>query len=381
MSLYSYQYRPRRAGLLAPPTFLLVTTSKDTLLTHSMTGTVIGIDTHKDLHVAHAADHLGRPLGEYQMPTTTAGYAEFLTWARTFGPINAIGIEGTGHYGAGLARYLRSEGVTVREVSRPTRQHRARHGKTDAADAAGAAAIVLAGTDNGTPKHADGDIEMLRILTLTHTSAVHAKTVAITTMQDLLVTAPAPVREQLSGLSPRRLVSTCAKLSLAENPSTPTESVLLVLYRLAVRYQHLAAEADSLQHQIGRLATHACPALLTVYGVGPNSAATLLVALGDNPGRVSSEAAFAKLCGVAPIEASSGKTVRHRLNRGGNRQANRALHTIVTVRLRRHQPTRDYLARRIADGKTKREAIRCLKRYVAREVYNTVLPAQTRQPT
>ena len=229
--------------------------------------------------------------------------------------------------------------------------------------------------------HTSADIEMLRILTLPRTSAVHAKTVAITTMQDLLVTAPAPVREQLSGLSPRRLVSTCAKLSLADNPSTPTESVLLVLYRLAVRYQHLAAEADSLQHQIGRLATHACPALLTVYGVGPNSAATLLVALGDNPGRVTSEAAFAKLCGVAPIEASSGKTVRHRLNRGGNRQANRALHTIVTVRLRRHQPTRDYLARCIADGKTKREAIRCLKRYVAREVYNTVLPAQTRQPT
>ncbi|WP_237112817.1 transposase [Mycobacteroides abscessus] len=315
------------------------------------------------------------------MPTTAAGYADFLVWARAHGPIHTVGIEGSGHYGAGLARYLRTEGVSIREVGHPNRQRRARYGKTDTLDARGAAAIVLAGQDSGQPKDADGDIEMLRVLKVTRTSAVNAKSIAITTMQDLLVTAPPMVREQFTGLSSRRLITACAQLDVNEIPCTPTESVYLALRYLAIRYQQLAAEATALEHQIHRLTIQACPALLSLHGVGPECAATLLIALGDNKHRITSEAAFAKLCGVSPVEASSCQTIRHRLNRGGNRQANKTLHTVITVRLRRHQPTRDHLARRSAEGKTKREAIRCLKRYLAREIYNTVLPAQTRQKT
>jgi transposase len=348
-------------------------------MTSSSRQIVIGVDTHKHVHVAHAADQLGRPLGDYQMPTTAAGYADFLAWARPLGEVITVGIEGTGHYGAGLARYLRDHGITVREVGHPKRQHRARYGKTDTLDARGAAAIVLAGHDVGETKHADGAVEMMRILQVTRTSAVRAKAVAITTMQDLLVTAPQPVRDQFAALSPRRLVTACAQLTVNETPHTPAESVCLALHHLARRYQQLTIEAAELHAQIHRLTKQACPALLELHGVGPECAATLLIALGDNKHRITSDAAFAKLCGVSPLEASSGQTIRHRLNRGGNRQANKALHTIITVRLRRHQPTRDYLARRTAEGKTKREGIRCLKRYLAREIYNTVLPAPTRQ--
>lgn len=220
---------------------------------------------------------------------------------------------------------------------------------------------------------------MIRMLQVTRASAVRAKTVAITTMQDLLVTAPQPVRQHLAALSARRLVTACAALTVNETPTTPTESAHLALHRLARRYQQLAVEAADLETQIRRLTVAACPALLELHGVGPECVATLLIALGDNKHRITSDAAFAKLCGVSPLEASSGQTVCHRLNRGGNRQANKALHTIITFRLRRHQPTRDYLQRRVSQGKTKREAIRCLKRYLAREIYNTVLPAQTRQ--
>jgi transposase len=234
-------------------------------------------------------------------------------------------------------------------VGRPKRQRRARDGKSDDADAAGAAAIVLAGEDLGEPKTADGAAEMVRVLRVARTSAVRARANAYTALHDLLVTAPAAVREQPADLYKDRLLRACEGLSESEIPSTPTDAITNAIKSLAVRFRELDAEAAPLERHIDTITATAAPQLRAVYGVGPDTA-TLLSAIGDNPDRFISDAAFAKLCGVCPLEASSGKTIRHR---GGNRDGNHALHVILVVRMRRHQPTRDYLARRTATGKPK----------------------------
>ena len=224
---------------------------------------------------------------------------------------------------------------------------------------------MLAGEALGEPKTADGAAEMVRVLRVARTSAIRARAKAYTALQDLLVTAPAGLREQLAGRYKDRLIQACEQLSEPEIPTTPTDAITIAIKSLAARCRELDAEADRLEHHIDTITAAAAPQLRAIYGVGPDTAATLLAAIGDNPDRICNEAAFAKLCGVCLLEASSGKTIRHRLNRGGNRDANRALHVILVVRLRRHQPTRDYMARRLAEGKTKNEIIRCLKRYIA----------------
>ncbi|MDM2351264.1 transposase [Mycobacteroides abscessus subsp. abscessus] len=342
----------------------------------------VGVDTHKHVHVAHAVDQLGRPLGSHRIAVNALGYRELVSWARRYGPICQVGIEGPGHYGAGLARHLRAEGIHVTEVGRPKKQRRARYGKTDEHDAAGAAAIVLAGEALGEPKTADGPAEMVRILRVARASAVRARGKAFLALKDLIVTALEELREELSGVYRKTLIYACRMLVIPEMPCTPTDATKIALKSLAARCYELDAETERLGHQIDVLTAAAVPALRSVYGVGPDCAATLLSATGDNPHRLRSDAAFAKLCGVSPIEASSGKVVRHRLNRGGNRDANRALHTILVVRMRRHQPTRDYIARRLADGKTRKEAMRCLKRYIAREVFHALQESsETAPPT
>ncbi len=328
----------------------------------------IGVDTHLDLHVAHAKDQLGRRLATVSVPTTPAGYRSLLAWARGLGEVEAFGVEGTGSYGAALARFLRAHGQVVVEVNRPDRQARRRRGKSDPLDAEAAARSVQAGEATVAPKAGDGVAEMLRCLRVARASAVKARTQAGNAIKALLVTAPAELREQLRGLPTAKLVATAAAFP-AGKPATPTAATMLALRLLAVRHQALTAEVTALDRELERLTAKAAPRLRALFGVGAESAAALLVAAGDNPDRLHSEAAFAMLCGSAPIPASSGKTVRHRLNRGGDRQANAALHRVVIVRLRWHQPTRDYVARRLAEGKTKREVIRCLKRYVAREVF------------
>jgi transposase len=345
------------------------------------TSVVIGVDTHKDFHVAHAKDELGRPLGQIKVPATPAGYGKLLAWGRAFGVIATVGIEGTGSYGAGLTRFLADAGVAVAEVGRPNRQRRARRGKSDPIDAEGAAAAVLAGETLGAPKSADGPVEMLRVLRIARSSAVKAKTTALLNMRDLLITAPDQLRADLAGLKAKPLVRACAAWEVIGGFSTPTEATQAALASLARRWLALDAEARSLDGQIAALVKATCPALLDSHGVGPEVAAALLVAVGDNPGRLRNEAALAKLCGVAPLEASSGRTVRHRLNRGGNRQANNALHTVIVVRLRRHQPTRDYLQRRLQEGKSKKEVMRCLKRYLVRELYPPLQHAAIRATT
>ncbi len=332
----------------------------------------VGVDTHKQFHVAHAVDQLGRPLGTHRLAAKPAGYRGFVSWAHELGQLVVVGIEGPGHFGAGLARHLRAEGIAVSEVGRPKRQRRARFGKSDDVDAAGAAARVLAGDALGEPKSADGAAEMVRVLRVARTSVVRARAKAHNALQDLVVTAPAALREQLAGLYKDRLICACEQLSEPETLTTPTDAVIVAIKSLAVRCRELDTEAARLGRHVDTITATAAPELRAIYGVGPDTAATLLTALGDNPNRISSDAAFAKLCGVSPLEASSGKTIRHRLNRGGNRDANRALHVILVVRMRRHQPTRDYFARRLAEGKTKKEIMRCVKRYIAREIYHAL---------
>jgi transposase len=289
-------------------------------------------------------------------------------------------VEGTGSYGAGLARFLAAHQQQVYEVNRPDRQARRRRGKSDPVDAAAAARAVQAGEATGTPKAQDGTVEMLRALRAARATAVKARTQAINALKGLLVTAPAELREQLDGLPTGRLLGQAAALEPGRL-TTPTAAVSLALRGLARRYQHLDAEVTGLTEQLDTLTARHAPRLRGLLGVGPDGAAALLVAAGDNPGRLHSEAAFAALCGTSPVQASSGKTCRHRLNRGGDRQANAALHRVVVVRLRWHQPTRDYAARRTAQGKTSKEVIRCLKRYVAREVFAALATPASRTPT
>ena len=335
----------------------------------------IGVDTHKDVHVAVALDGLGVRVGELHLPTTPAGYADLQRWAAGLGPVEAFGIEGTGCYGAGLAHYLDGLGHHIVEVNRPDRATRHRLGKSDPIDAEMAARSVLSGVAVGAPKAADGDTEMIRVLKVAKDSAVKARTQSLNQIKALLVTAPAELRESLRGLSSPHLLDRCAAFrpGLLDSPTTAARHALRSLAR---RNLALGDEVKELGAQIERLVSGAAPTLLEAFGVGPDSAATLLVTAGDNPGRMRSEAAFASLCGSSPIPASSGMTTRHRLNRGGVRQANAALHRIVVVRLRWHQATQDYMARRTAEGKTKAEVMRCLKRYVAREVFGLLRPAR-----
>lgn len=328
----------------------------------------VGVDTHKDEHVAVAIDALGARLGEHRLQADPAGYRGLERWAAAMGQIAVFGVEGTGSYGAGLARFLAARGHKVIEVFRPDRSIRRRLGKSDPIDAEAAARAMLADTAQASPKSGTNTVEMIRTLKVARNSAVKARTQAINQMKALVVTAPADLRQQLKDLTASRLVRRCARFRPG-NLATPADATKLALRSIARRYEQLSEEITLLFGQLVRLTAKAAPALLRTFGVGANAAAALLITAGDNPGRLRSEAAFAALCGVSPIPASSGKTNRHRLSRGGDRQANCALHRVVLVRLRHHEPTKEYMRRRTAEGMAKKEVIRCLKRYVAREVY------------
>ena len=342
------------------------------------TSVIVGVDTHKDAHVAVAIDTLGRRLAELEIPATAAGYHQLHAWAIDLGPSEGFGVEGTGSYGAGLARHLRLRGVKVTEVNRPDRALRHRLGKSDPLDAEAAARAVLARTATATPKHGDDQVEMIRILKLTRDSAVKSQTQASNQLQAVLVTAPPELREALQSLPRIRLLQRCATLRPGDL-STPLAVAKHAVRLLARRGLALREEAKCLNAELDRLTASTSPALVEMTGIGPDSAAALLISAGDNPQRLRSEAAFAALCGTNPIPASSGKTTRHRLNRGGDRQANAALHRAVVTRLRCHQPTKTYVERRTAEGKTKAEIMRCLKRYLARQVYRALLPSAPEQ--
>jgi transposase len=334
----------------------------------------LGVDTHLDTHVAVALDHLGRRLGELSVPTTAKGYESLLRWAEGFGTVRCVGVEGTSSYGAGITRYLRTAAIPVTEVERPKRRHlHRRSSKSDSRDAESAARTVLAGDTAGKPKSADGCVEMIRALRAARRSAMKARTQAANQLQGLRVTALDELRHRLRHLSTKELVAVVARFRLGDDPHDVLAATKFALRSVARRYQALSAEIAELDAQLDRLVGQVAPELVSLAGIGTDHAATLLTVAGDNPQRLRSEASFASLCGVSPVEASSGKIVRHRLNRGGNRDANRALYMICLARMRRDRRTREYVARRTAEGKSKPEIIRCLKRYVAREAYRVLV--------
>lgn len=329
-----------------------------------------GVDTHQDTHTAAVIDTTGRPLADRQFPATAAGYRQLLAWLRSFGTPLVVGVEGTGAYGAGLARHLRTQGVRVVEVDRPDRKARRFAGKSDPLDAQAAARATLAGVRTGVPKDRDGQVEALRNLRVARRSAVDQRADCMRRIKTLLVTAPDAVRGRLRDLPDARLLVTCVAL----RPDTtrvddPAQAVKVALRSLARRHATLVQEIAELDTLIAPLIAQINPRLLELNGVGTDVAGQLLVTAGQNTDRLHSEAAFAMLCGVAPIPASSGKTHRHRLNRGGDRQANAALYRVVICRMRWDPRTRAYAQRRTAEGLSKKDIIRCLKRLIAREIY------------
>jgi transposase len=343
--------------------------------TYSAGEVILGVDTHADVHVAALLSAVGGLVATASFAATAAGYRALLTWARGHGPVRTAGVEGTGSYGVALARHLRRAGVPVIEVNRPDRAARRRRGKTDTVDAEAAARAVLDGRATVTPKTADGPVETLRLLKLAKDSAVKARTQAINQLKAVLVGADPTLRESLAGLGRATLIRHCAQLPDPDprvDGADVAATVVYTLRLLARRIQHLTGEINDLTMRISKVLADHAPQLLERRGVGPDSAATLLITAGDNPDRLATEASFAALCGASPIQASSGKTRRHRLNRGGDRQANAALYHIALTRLRCDQPTGAYIDRRAAQGKTHREALRCLKRYIAREIYNLI---------
>jgi transposase len=333
-----------------------------------------GVDTHADTHVAAALDPVGGLLGVREFPTTPAGYVGLLGWLGGFGTVCLVGIEGTGSYGAGLSRHVTAAGVRVVEVDRSDRQDRRRQGKSDPLDAVSAARAAQSGRARGAPKGRDGAVEAIRALIVVRRSAIGERTRTINQARALVVTGPDDLRARFARHTPAALVAELA--SLRPRPGAVADyAVRIALRELGRRAEFLDGQLERLDELIVPLVTARAPGLLALYGVGPCTAALLLIAAGDHPGRLRSEAAWAHLCGVAPIPASSGKVKRHRLNPGGDRQANNALWRIVFTRLRSHPATRAYAERRTAEGKSKAEIIRCLKRYVAREVYPHLRPA------
>jgi transposase len=334
-----------------------------------------GVDTHGRTHHAAAIDAgTGKLFGDHEFPATAKGYRQLLAWLGGFGTVDKVGVEGTGSYGAGLLRYLSGQGVTVIEVARPNRQQRRLQGKSDPLDAIAAARAVLAETATTTPKPRDGVVEAIRLIRTTRRSAARARRVALAQMHGLLFGAPDELRQQLAGLDRAALAARCAALrpNLIGHLDDPAMVAKAMLRRLGRRVQALDVEIADADAQLADLIQATAPTMLAVFGVGTEVAGQLLTTAGENPHRLHTEAALARLCGVAPVPASSGSTVRHRLHRGGDRQANSALHLVVINRLRWHPPTKIYLQRRTAEGKTKKEIIRCLKRAVVRELYTAL---------
>jgi len=328
-----------------------------------------GVDTHLDVHVAAALDPVGGVLGVESFAATPRGYKAMLEWMSAFGTLAKVGVEGTGAYGAGLGRFLHRAGVEVVEVDRPNRQARRTKGKSDPADAIEAARAVLSGRCTGAPKSRDGNVEAIRALLVAKRSAREGRLRAVHQMRHLSYTAPDQLRCRLKGLSTKRLIAEAAALRPRVGGDPVVYATKVSLSTLGRRVLALEQETAAIDGLLNELVTAIAPQMLELFGVGLDTAATLLVTAGDNPERLRSEAAWAHLCGAAPIEASSGKVKRHRLNRGGDRHANQALWRIVMTRISHDPRTREYLERRTKEGCSKREVIRILKRYVAREVF------------
>ena len=335
-----------------------------------ISGVYGGVDTHADVHVAVAIDSNSGVLGVESFPTDLAGYRQLSDWLTTFGPVICVGVEGTGSYGVGLARYLHREGVVVVEVDRPNRQTRRRQGKSDSIDAEAAARAALSGTASVIPKRRDGPVEEMRVLMVARRSAKTQRSETLNQLRQVVMCGPDEIRIRFKDRPQTGLITEAAGMRPRKGSDPVLYTTNMVIRGLASRIQDLDDEKATIDNALRDLIVETAPSLLECYGVGVVIAATLLVTAGGNPERLATERSWAKLCGVAPIPTGSGRTDgRVRLNRGGNRQANSALYQIVIVRMSNDAKTRDYVKRRRAEGLSKREIIRCLKRYVARETF------------
>jgi len=340
-----------------------------------------GVDTHKCFHVAAVLSVIGKVLATAVFPATRSGYLELVAWLESYGPIDRVGVEGTGSWGKGLTRVLDAAGIAVIEVIRPNRQTRRRYGKSDTVDAIAAGRAVLNGEATARPRNSNGPVESIRLLKVARNSAVKQRTATANQIHAVITTATETLRQSLKGLSMTKTVDRIIRYRTGD-PACPTQAAKLALRILGQRHRYLSNEITTIDQQLDTLVEIAAPPeMLAMMGVGTQIAAQLLITAGENPDRLDSEQSFAALCGVSPVDASSGLQHRHRLNRGGDRQANSALYRIVIVRLRYHQPTRDYMTKRTAQGHTKKEVIRCLKRYLARDIWRQLTKHQTNQQT
>jgi len=336
-------------------------------------GVVIGADTQLDtIHLA-ALDSVGKPLDDAEFRACPGGYADAVAWARKQGPVQLAGVEGTSSYGMGLTAALQAAGIAVVEVIRPDRSARRRQGKSDPLDAYNAARIALAGEGVAVPK--DGHTAALRALLTARRGAMKARTAAINQIKSLLVTAPVEIRERYRHHSRTALIRTLARCRPTAQHDPTALAVLTACKALAQRIEFLEAQERELTVQLDGLVTAINPGLRAAFGVGPDTAAQLLVTAGGNTERLRTEASFAALCGTAPVPASSGKTQRHRLSRGGDRAANNALHRVALVRMSADKRTREYVGRQLASGRSKMEILRLLKRALAREVFRLLTTA------
>ena len=344
---------------------------------HETTRCVVGgVDTHKDLHVAAVVDERDCVLETCSFATTRQGYRLMLAWMRSFGTLRCVGIESTGSYGAGLLRYMQAAGIEILEVTTPDRHDRRKRGKNDDLDAQNAAHAAFAGQRTVTPRSRDGMVEFFEFSRACRKTAVNARRIALQMIQNTIIAAPDGLRDQLRQMTRMQLVRTLA----AWRPDMTAYRDLEAAYRislksLARRYLELHDETADLDMMIGAIVANRAGTRRPQFDRSQRCRPAPAHA-GDNPERLKSEACFAALCGVSPVPASSGKTVRHRLNRGGDRAANSALHIIAIGRLRTDEKTKAYVARRVAEGHSKLEAIRAVKRYIAREVYGIIMRRQ-----
>jgi len=328
-----------------------------------------GVDTHADTYVAAAVDHNGGLLGVESFPASEAGYEDLLVWLVGFGELVRVGVEGTGSWGVGLSRFLTDHDVTVVEVDRPNRQTRRKQGKSDSTDAVSAARAVLSGTATVTPKSRNGPAEQIGVLLVARRSAREQRIQSLNQLRHLVFTAPEEIRVRFKDRPKTGLITEAANMRPRKGSDPIMYRTNLVIKSLARRIKSLDAEMRTIDQTLRSLIEETAPTMLELYGVGVDTAATLLATAGDNPDRLKSERSWAHLCGVTPLPASSGKVTRHRLNRGGDRQANAALYRIVLTRMSSHEETRRYVTKRRTDGLSTPEIMRCLKRYVARQTF------------
>jgi transposase len=332
-----------------------------------------GVDTHADVHVAAAVDENGGLLGIESFPADEPGYGALVGWLTSHGEVTMVGVEGTGSWGVGLSRFLHGHGITVVEVDRPNRQTRRRVGKSDSTDAVAAARAALSGSASVVPKTRNGPVEQMRILMVARRSARSQRIETLNQLRHLVFTGPEQVRVRFKDRPKTSLVTDVARMRPRKGPDLVLYTTQMTMRGLARRIQHLNHETKGLDVMLAELVNDTAPSLVALYGIGTDTAASLLVAAGDNPDRLHSERSWAHLCGVCPIPAGSGKTDgRHRLNRGGDRQANAALYRIVLTRMSGDPRTKTYVIRRREEGKNTAEIMRCLKRFVARETFKHI---------